>query len=951
MKQFFFTLLLLVVGVSAATSQLMITGVYDGPLSGGTPKGVELYVTQNIADLSVYGLSSANNGGGTTAPNPEFTFPAVAATAGTFIYVATEAPNFTAFFGFAPDYTDGSMGINGDDAVELFQSGVVIDVFGDVNVDGSGTAWDYLDGWAYRMNNMTPSTTFNVSDWSYSGINALDGETSNATATTPFPVGTYTMGGGTGMADVMITEIMYNTPSVDSFEYLEIYNNGTAAADLTGWQFSAGVDYTFGAYTLNPGDYVLVSNDSAAFFNVFGTTAFQWVSGGLSNGGEDVVLVDAAGSTIDSVNYDDAGAWPSDADGSGYSLTLCDFNTDNADPANWSLDYNVTNITIAGTSLFASPGMAGNCTPPVVIGNPYPYATIASVTGTDANGVADSLGNMYELRGVVYSPDFDGNAGYSVTVMDATGGINMFNFNDVNNYQANMGDSIHIFGTVGQFNGLTQLEVDSVALIAQNVALRSPMMTTVLDETTESKLVRINNVTLVNPAQWTGSGSGFNVDVTDGTSTFTLRIDADISVYAVAAPTGPFDVIGVGGQFDSSNPYTSGYQLFPRDTSDIIPVVAQVITANDDVVEVPYNTATTFSPLANDILPNGILSFQALSNPTNGGVTIDIVSQTVTYTPNAGFCGTDMATYEICDALGCDTAMVTFNVACPLPAYPIATVMTVDADGIADSLNVACQLTGTVYGVDFRGGTGLSFTIMDATGGINVFSFSDVSGYTVNEGDSITVEGTIDQFNGLIEMIPDTIILNGMGTLQAPTVVTTLDETTESRLVKLEAVTLVDATQWTNSGSGFNVEVRNATDTLTVRIDNDCDLFGTMAPTGWFNVTGLGNQYDSSNPYTEGYQLFPRYQADIELLTNTNNPTALAEEVTFFPNPTTGFLTVQSDVQLTRIRVSNMLGQTLRVINTPAMNTTFNVADLANGVYIITFETETGVRSQQFVKQ
>lgn len=951
MKQFFFTLIFLVLGVSASTAQLMITGVYDGPLSGGTPKGVELYVTQNIADLSVYGISSANNGGGTTAPNPEFTFPAVSATAGTYIYVATEAPNFTAFFGFAPDYTDGSMAINGDDAIELFQGSVVIDVFGDVNTDGTGTPWDYLDGWAYRMNNMAPSATFNVSDWTYSGINVFDGQTTNATSPTPFPIGTFTMGGGTGTADVMITEIMYNNPSTDSFEYIEFYNNGTIAADLTGWQITEGVVYTFGAYTLNPGDYVVVTGDSMGYFNVFGTTAFQWLSGGLSNGGEDIVLADANGVTIDSVDYDDGGAWPVDADGNGYSLTLCDPNTDNTDPANWSLDYTATNLIIAGSPIFASPGMAGNCTPPVVVGNPYPYATIASVTGVDANGVADSLGNQYELRAVVYSPDFDGNAGYSITVMDATGGINMFNFNDVNNYQSMMGDSIHIFGTIGQYNGLTQIEVDSIEVIAQGVALRSPMVTTVLDETTESKLVRINGVTLVNPSQWTGSGSGFNVDVTNGTTTFTLRIDADISLYGAAAPTGPFDVIGVGGQFDSSNPYTSGYQLFPRDTSDIIPVVAQVITANDDVVEVPFNTPTTFSPLANDLLPNGILTYQVLSGPFNGSVSVDVITQLVTYTPNAGFCGLDTAVYEICDMMSCDTAMVTFNVACPLPAYPIATVMTVDADGIADSLGIECQLTGTVYGIDYRGGTGLSFTIMDATGGINVFSFSDVSGYTVNEGDSITVEGTIDQFNGLIEMIPDTIILNGTGTLQAPAIVTTLDESTESRLVKLEAVTLIDPTQWTNAGSGFNVEVRNATDTLTIRIDNDCDLFGTTAPAGWFNVTGLGNQYDSSNPYTEGYQLFPRYQADIELLTNVNTPSALTEEVVFFPNPTTGLVTVQSDVQLTRIRVSNMLGQTVRVLNTPALHTTLNVADLANGVYIITFETADSIRTEQLVKQ
>ena len=30
------------------------------------------------------------------------------------------------------------MGINGDDAVELFHNGTVIDTFGDINTDGNG---------------------------------------------------------------------------------------------------------------------------------------------------------------------------------------------------------------------------------------------------------------------------------------------------------------------------------------------------------------------------------------------------------------------------------------------------------------------------------------------------------------------------------------------------------------------------------------------------------------------------------------------------------------------------------------------------------------------------------------------------------------------------------------------------------------------------------------------
>jgi hypothetical protein len=173
---------------------LIITGAYDGPLSGGTPKGIEIYVVNDIADLSIYGVGSANNGDGTDGV--EFTFPADAVTAGSFIYVATEAVQFANFFGFAPTYTSGSMGINGDDAVELFSdvdtTPVVIDVFGDINMDGTGEPWDHVDGWAYRVDGTGPEgATFTVTNWTYSGTNQLEGGTTNDTCNSPFPIGTY----------------------------------------------------------------------------------------------------------------------------------------------------------------------------------------------------------------------------------------------------------------------------------------------------------------------------------------------------------------------------------------------------------------------------------------------------------------------------------------------------------------------------------------------------------------------------------------------------------------------------------------------------------------------------------------------------------------------------------------------------------------------------------------
>lgn len=185
---------LTLVATVAGAQDLVITGLCDGPLTGGIPKTVEVVACADIADLSIYGLGCANNGGGTDGQ--EFTFPADSAVAGQYIYVSYEVDAFTAFFGFAPDYTDNVANHNGDDAFELFMNGGVVDVFGDINVDGTGTAWDSLDGWAYRVDGTGPDgTTFVLGNWIFSGINGLENGTTNDTCDVPFPLGTYQCSG------------------------------------------------------------------------------------------------------------------------------------------------------------------------------------------------------------------------------------------------------------------------------------------------------------------------------------------------------------------------------------------------------------------------------------------------------------------------------------------------------------------------------------------------------------------------------------------------------------------------------------------------------------------------------------------------------------------------------------------------------------------------------------
>ena len=192
MKKLYFFLFSLLISGSMFGQDMVITGAFDGPLTGGTPKLVEIYVINDIPDLSLYGFGSANNGGGTDGE--ELTF-AGSATAGQFIYLASEGSNpgsVNAYFGVTADYLDSSANVNGDDALELFFNGSVIDTYGVITVDGNGEPWEYLDGWAYRVDGTGPDgTSYVQANWTYSGANAVDNCTDNGTCASVFPIGTY----------------------------------------------------------------------------------------------------------------------------------------------------------------------------------------------------------------------------------------------------------------------------------------------------------------------------------------------------------------------------------------------------------------------------------------------------------------------------------------------------------------------------------------------------------------------------------------------------------------------------------------------------------------------------------------------------------------------------------------------------------------------------------------
>lgn len=176
--------------LQSSSSALIISGVMDGPLTGGFPKMVELYALQDVANLANYGIGSANNGGGTDGQ--EFTLSG-SVTAGSYLTISSEGSGFQSYFGELPTFITGAMNVNGDDAIELFFNGAVIDTYGVVTIDGTGQNWEYMDGWAYRTS-VGGGGAFDINEWNVSGKDAVDGCTANDSCSSSFPFKTFTTG-------------------------------------------------------------------------------------------------------------------------------------------------------------------------------------------------------------------------------------------------------------------------------------------------------------------------------------------------------------------------------------------------------------------------------------------------------------------------------------------------------------------------------------------------------------------------------------------------------------------------------------------------------------------------------------------------------------------------------------------------------------------------------------
>ena len=659
-------------------------------------------------------------------------------------------------------------------------------------------------------------------------------------------------------AQLVITEIMYNPPEggADSLEFIELYNAGLTDLAVDGYTIAFGGTTDQLRGRLPAGAFYLLAVDSNAFARNYGAVADQqWDGSGLSNGGTTIAITDAAGAPVASVTYDDGGAWPPEPDGDGPSLEICDPAADGNDPANWQASTTAVGVVVNGSELFASPRDLTTCSGGGGNTTVYRPATIVEVTGVDAEGQLDSIGATVQLDVVVTSPSFSAIA-QDFYGQDPTGGINIFF--DGANYVPMVGDAIRVRGEVQQRNGTARIAAAEIA-VSPNAPppVPAPFVTTSIFEDIQGILVRLEDFRLADPSQWQFDGN-FTVDLTNGTDTVAMFVDADTDISGQPAPQGTFDVVGIASQFDRQSPYDEGYQLLPRFLADFDPYV-----------------------------------------PGSGQV---------------------------------------------FPYTPLADLQDEDADGVALRTGEKVTVAGIV--ADFnRNDRGLLFTIVDSSNnGVAIYSPVEDFSYVPVEGDYVNVRGEVTQFRGLTQVEIEDLDFAGAGfPLPDARAVTTLGEDTESRIVEFASVTFPDVSRWRTDSVAFNIDfVTAGGDTLTARFDDNSAFAGTSAPVPGtaYTLRGIGGQFDSSNPFTGGYQLFPRSLADLQLVSGTRE--VPAEEI-MRVLAEAGRLTVTARAELDRLALVDRAGrEVISRAGRIAGEFSLDVGALPVGIYYLRAVTRDG---------
>ena len=259
--------------------------------------------------------------------------------------------------------------------------------------------------------------------------------------------------------------------------------------------------------------------------------------------------------------------------------------------------------------------------------------------------------------------------------------------------------------------------------------------------------------------------------------------------------------------------------------------------------------------------------------------------------------------------------------AVPPPAVSIYDIQyTTDPNGDSPENGNVVTTSGIVTGITGGG----QFFIQDGDGlwnGLYIFE----NGTNVARGDMVEVTGTIDEFNGLTEMVSVTnvtIISSGNAEPNIYDLPSNAGFNTEA----VEGVLIFAEGECIDNTEGFGLWTINDL-TNNVKMDDDIFAYANTSVIGnYYEVTGIGH-YSFSE-----YKLLPRDIDDINI-TGFSGIENHSTKIKAYPNPAKDQLTI-SGITNAYLTIYNVAGA--KVFQTNIINNqVLDIASLQTGIYII----------------
>lgn len=217
-----------------------------------------------------------------------------------------------------------------------------------------------------------------------------DAETDGAVETVLSPTAPWLRQQTAAPGSITFDEILYNAPSDEGREWIELHNPMALDMDLSGWSLQGGIAYTFAEGTVMPaGGFLVVAADPTRLAEQTGyADALGPYDGTLANGGERVDLRNNGGRLIDTIAYGNDEPWPVQAAGSGLSLAKIDADAASDHAENWT----------ASAEIGGTPGQSN-------VLDPLSPATTLDLVAMDASWSYDLSGEY--PAGDWAQPDYD----------------------------------------------------------------------------------------------------------------------------------------------------------------------------------------------------------------------------------------------------------------------------------------------------------------------------------------------------------------------------------------------------------------------------------------------------------------------------------------------------------------------------------------------------------------